>query len=66
MESLFYAWPTTTLADGTVLEFKPNTVRDIVKHWRAGGQAACEIQYTAFFRANYKKVVELAKVGGVE
>ena len=66
MESLFYAWPTTTLADGTVLEFKPTTVRDIVKHWRAGGQAACEIQYTAFFRANYKKVVALAKVGGVE
>mgnify|MGYP000591138021 CR=1 FL=1 len=61
METLFYAFPETTLADGRVLAFTPETFKDVRGVWRdPAAQARCEIEYTAFHRRNYRRVVELA------
>ncbi|MBS0196826.1 MAG: extracellular solute-binding protein [Planctomycetes bacterium] len=62
MESLFYSWPTTTLADGKQLPFTPENVKAIAAAWKDPMfKARCEIQYTEFFRAQYRAVTALAK-----
>ncbi len=62
MERLFYAFPSTTLPDGRVLEFTPDTLRTIAAAWRrdARFKSRCEIEYTRFYRECYQRVSELA------
>jgi iron(III) transport system substrate-binding protein len=63
MESLFYAWPTTTGPAGS-FEFTPDNVKAIREIWRDPDAAArCKIEYTKFFRANYARIVQLAEPG---
>jgi ABC-type Fe3+ transport system substrate-binding protein len=65
MERLFYAFPTTTLPDGRVLEFTPETLRPIAAAWRrdARFKSRCEIEYTRFYRECYQRVSALARGG---
>lgn len=64
MERLFYAWPTTRVADGTALEFSAENFKAVRDSWRAPGAAdLAAIEYTAFFRSNYRRIVELGKTG---
>jgi hypothetical protein len=54
MESLLKAGP-------EVLEFTPATIKAIQAAWKNPDIAsACKIAYTGFFRANYRRIVELA------
>lgn len=61
MESLFYRFPGTTLPDGAVLAFTPESFKAISAAWKSGAayQARCEVAYTRFFRENYERIVEL-------
>lgn len=58
MEQLFYAWPQTQSQAGT-LAFSANNAKAIRDAWKSIGQDRVVIDYTSFFRANYRKVVEL-------
>ncbi len=59
MERLFYAWPQTSI-DGRPVEFTPDTCKAIIAHWKKPGvMPAARIAYTEFFRANYRRIVEL-------
>jgi hypothetical protein len=65
MESLFYAFPGSTLPDGRVLEFVPKDFPALARAWRdsrARGAFKREysLGYTEFFRDNYRQVVALA------
>ena len=66
MDRLFFAFPTHTAADGRELEFTQENYRAIKSEWDKGGQAgrptksAVFTQYTRFFRANYRRIVDLA------
>lgn len=60
MEAAFYAWPRTTLADGSLVEFTPENFRAIRESWRgAGRQRRAEIAYGTFFREQYDRVLRL-------
>lgn len=62
MRALFYAFPETTMPDGRRLAFTPGNFGAIAKAWgNRGVLARCEIDYTAFFRGNYARVVELSR-----
>lgn len=64
MESLFYAWPETTLPDGTTLAFTPENIPALVAAWRDPAfRARAEIAYTQFFASNYRRVISLAREG---
>lgn len=61
MESLFHALPEHTLPDGTTVEFVPENYRAIRDDWRDRDRAAeHRIEYSEFFRSNYRRIVELA------
>jgi ABC-type Fe3+ transport system substrate-binding protein len=61
METLFYALPTTVLADGKELAFTPENVKAITGAWKdAVFKGRCEVRYFEFFRSNYRTIVELA------
>ncbi|CAG0971702.1 hypothetical protein PHYC_01283 [Phycisphaerales bacterium] len=60
MESLFYSFPTTPGADGTALEFTKENYKAISARWKEPTmRTRCEIDYTTFFRENYRRVVAL-------
>ncbi|HYE62694.1 MAG TPA: extracellular solute-binding protein [Phycisphaerales bacterium] len=61
MERLFYAFPPTTLPDGTTLEFTPDTFKQIEAAWKKSPQfrCRCEIEYTRWFRETYERVTAL-------
>jgi hypothetical protein len=65
MERLFYAFPPTTMPDGAVLEFTPDTFKRIEAEWKKGPQfrTRCEIEYTRWFRETYERVTELGQDG---
>lgn len=71
MEAAFFAWPTTTLEDGTVLPFDEKNIKTILTAWKdaakknPGQVARWQIGYTSFFREQYRKVVELSKQGAL-
>ena len=63
MESLFYAFPTTTdPKDGKVLDFTPQNFKAIAAIWKSSAtyQSRCEIAYTQFFKTNYERIVALS------
>jgi ABC-type Fe3+ transport system substrate-binding protein len=70
MERLFFAWPTTPMRGDTSpadreLEFTPENFRAIVESWGdADRMARLKLRYTAFFRANYRRIVEIERAGG--
>ena len=65
MEQLFYAMPTTVLPDGKELAFAPENVKAITGAWKdAVFKGRCEVRYFEFFRANYRRIVELGSKGG--
>ncbi|GJQ30223.1 MAG: hypothetical protein HBSAPP03_21070 [Phycisphaerae bacterium] len=64
MERLFYAFPDTTLPEGAILAFTEGNYKAIAAAWRDPSfKTRCEIEYTAFFRENYRRVVALGKRG---
>lgn len=67
MERLFYAFPAQELQDGTVLPLNAANFRRIREGWRQRGVLAkAGIDYTAFFRANYARVIVLERSIGAE
>lgn len=66
LEELFYAWPVTPTGDGKMLEFTAENLRAIRGEWRnADTQARLRIAYTTFFRENYRRLVDEARLAGV-
>ncbi len=74
MERLFYAWPPSPQPDkanpsrpdpsAPALEFGPRTCRQIREHWRNRSfQARCVIEYTRFFRDNYRTLMAIERRG---
>jgi iron(III) transport system substrate-binding protein len=64
LERLFYAWPSTPGPDGASIAFTPDNIRALREVWRNPDAAArCKIEYTRFFRDNYRRIVELAESG---
>jgi len=62
MERLFYAFPPCRDAEGRTLEFTEQNYRAIRGAWRDPDlKERAAIQYSIFFRANYRRVVELAR-----
>lgn len=67
MDRLFYAMPSHTMPDGSVLEFNEQNYRAIRNEWRDAGKDgrpswdAMRLGYTLFFRDNYRQIVELAE-----
>jgi spermidine/putrescine-binding protein len=60
MESLFYAWPDTTLPDGTVLPFTETNIKAILAAWKQPGvMPDGRIGYTRFFLDHYRRVCAL-------
>lgn len=61
MEALFYAFPPTTLQDGTTLDFTEATFKQIESEWKKSPQfrQRCEIAYTKWFRETYERVTAL-------
>lgn len=62
MERLFYAWPVTVSAAGT-LDFSPENAKAIRDAWKQGGQDRAVIEYSRFFRENYRHIVALEADG---
>lgn len=65
MESLFYGFPTTTLADGRTLEFTPKDFPALAAAWRdakKNGRLKQDftLAYTRYFRDAYREVTHLA------
>lgn len=61
LDSLFYAFPDTNI-DGELVPFTPETFRAVRNQWREPKrQAQLEIEYTKFFRDNYKEIVKRVK-----
>lgn len=58
MERLFYAWPETSTDTGP-LPFTPENAKAIRDAWRKTGQDRVVIEYTSFFRQNYRRIAEL-------
>ena len=69
METLFYAMPTHTMRDGTMLELNEKNfkaIKDDTKSWRDPDHGKRSlIAYTAFFSENYHKIIRLAKQHGL-
>lgn len=64
LERLCYAFPKTTMPDGTELEFNPANFKAISGLWKnPSARARCEIEYTTFFRRNYEEIIR--RQGGV-
>lgn len=63
MERLFYAWPETK-GEGGPLAFVPENAKAIRDCWRKRGQDLVVIEYTTFFRENYRRVVALKDATG--
>jgi ABC-type Fe3+ transport system substrate-binding protein len=64
MEEAFYAFPTTRVEDGRDLPFTRENYPAIAAVWRdRTRRTRTEIAYTRFFRAQYERVVELARTG---
>lgn len=62
MERLFYAFPPTTTREGKTLDFSPANYKAVAAVWRdPASRSRCEIDYTSFFRANYRRIVELSR-----
>lgn len=66
MDRLFFAFPMHTMPDGRQLEFNEANYRAIKGEWDKGGRegrptkSAVITEYTRFFRANYRQIIELA------
>jgi iron(III) transport system substrate-binding protein len=57
LEAAFHSFPTTTMPDGSVLEFTQANYRAIAIAWRDPAfRARCEIEYTQFFLATYRTI----------
>jgi len=66
MEGLFYAFPSQTMVDGRTLEFTEANFSAFKEHWRdAERTSLAKVDYTTFFRANYRRIVELSRSSGV-
>jgi iron(III) transport system substrate-binding protein len=67
MEAAFFAWPKTKMPDGSVLEFDERNIKAILAAWKdatkknPGQVVRWQIEYTSFFRDQYRKVVEISK-----
>ncbi len=62
LKDLFYAFPPHRLPDGRELAFSPDNFRPIRDDWRdAKREPELRITYTAFFRAQYARIVERAE-----
>ncbi len=65
MERLFYSWPPTTMPEGEVLEFTPQTVGRIIAAWKNPKdpqfRARCEIAYTEYFRDVYRRIAAMGR-----
>jgi iron(III) transport system substrate-binding protein len=65
MERLFYAWPVTAVK-GQELEFTPENFKAVREAWRdPREQGRLKVEYTRFFRGNYRRIVELSRAGVV-
>ncbi len=61
LDALFYAFPETEV-DGEMVPFTEATYRTVRNEWKkTGRQANLEIEYTAFFRENYREIVKRVK-----
>ncbi len=61
LDALFYAFPETEI-DGELVPFTQATYRTVRNEWRQPGrQANLEIEYTAFYRNNYREIVRRVK-----
>jgi hypothetical protein len=69
MERVFFAMPEHEMPDGRVLSFTPENYRTIRESWRdpdhPGWLQRSELSYRRQFVANYRRVVELGRSGGV-
>jgi len=65
MEELFYAFPITTMPEGTVLEFSEKNFAAIASAWKKDKPffQRCEIDYTRQCRENYEQVIQLGTQG---
>ncbi len=62
MERLFYSMPTHRFPDGRELVFNPDNYREIRDAWRdATEKRKAKIAYTRYFKATYRRIVELKK-----
>lgn len=64
MEKLFYAFPTTELPGGKAVAFRPAEVGALIAAWKEnkdGFKARYKIEAVKFFKANYRRVVELSR-----
>jgi len=55
LEALFYAFPETEI-DGEMVAFTEENYRKVRNSWRTR-QAELEIEYTRFYRANYRELI---------
>lgn len=61
LDALFYAFPETEI-EGQLVPFTPETFRTVRNAWRdPNRQAQLEIEYTRFYRDNYKEIVRRVK-----
>lgn len=62
MREAFFAWPDVTMPGGTRIAFGAATQGAITEAWRRdrGFAARSRIEMTAFFRASYRRVTDLA------
>ena len=61
LDELFYSFPETEV-DGEMVPFTAETFRTVRNVWRdSKKQAHLEIEYTAFFRNNYREIVRRVK-----
>lgn len=57
LDNLFYSFPTTDI-DGQPVPFTQDTYSDVRNAWRPpGAQQRLEIEYTKFFRNNYRELI---------
>lgn len=62
MERLFYSWPKTTLPDGSIVDFTPETAKAVMTAWKDPAfKARCEINYTEYFRDTYRRILRIAE-----
>ncbi len=61
LDALYFAFPETEI-DGVMVPFTEETYRDVRNEWRKEGrQVRLEIEYTRFYRENYKEIVRRVK-----
>lgn len=65
MERLFFAWPEHRCADGRELPFDESNYAAIRADWRdaenTGRMTRVRLEYTAFFRRNYERIVSMTR-----